>query len=101
MNKTTNFSFIRKASTFRVLEELRSHLGYENAIQINQTTIGKRLDMKPQQVWAALKELIGFNIVLKTEQDGVKLYQMNPDFMWRGSAHSFDQAVGRDMKANR
>lgn len=102
VDKNTDLSYIKHASTLRVYLKLQHILGYENALEINKTALAKEMGMSRQQFWRAMTELLEEKVIEECVTEGLAItYRMSPKVMWRGSAHSFDKAVGRDMKANR
>lgn len=76
---------------FERLEDLRvfctllKHLDYENHISARQADVAQSLGMHPSHVSRAVKRLLEMGAILKGSKPGF-LYQLNPEFGWKGKA---------------
>ncbi|PHM58549.1 lipoprotein [Xenorhabdus stockiae] len=78
----------------RVLMALLADLDYENYIQIAQIDVANALKMQKTHVSRAVKNLIGFGIILEGPKIGrSKTYRLNPQFGWKGTVSNHRKAL--------
>jgi Firmicute plasmid replication protein (RepL) len=89
---------------FERLEDLRvfctflKHLDYENHISAKQVEVARSLGMQPSHVSRSVKRLLGMGAILKGSKPGF-LYQLNPEFGWKGSGDNHRKALDDHRKA--
>lgn len=72
---------------------------FENDFLLNQAMLGRKLGMHRQSVQRAIKRLIGMGVILEGEKDGQnRVYQLNPNIGWKGSAEGHHKALGEHLK---
>ena len=70
---------------YRVLLLLLSRLDFENWIQVTQSEISKKLNMKKQNVSRAMLTLEEKQIVFRGPKIGrTYSFRLNPDYGWKG-----------------
>ena len=76
---------------YRVLLLLLSRLDFENWIQITQSEIAEKLDMKKQNVSRAISTLDSKGILLRGPKVGRSYsFRLNPYFGWKGKVKNLD-----------
>lgn len=76
---------------YRVLLLLLSRLDFENWIQIAQSEIGEKLDMKKQNVSRAISLLESKGILLRGPKVGRSYaFRLNPYFGWKGKVKNLN-----------
>lgn len=73
---------------------LCSEMSTENFIQVNQSELGKELDMHRQSVQKAIKKLLNLKILIEGPKVGrCRTYRLNPHVGWKGSAANHKKAL--------
>ena len=79
---------------YQVFFALMQQLDYENLIQVSQTDIAKKLNMRLPHVNRSVKALIDLGIILEGPRIGrSRSFRLNPHFGWKGSAKGHHKAL--------
>jgi predicted transcriptional regulator len=80
-----------KGETYRVLLLLLSRLDFENWIQVTQTEISEKLEMKKPNVSKAVSILEEKGIILRGPKIGrTYAFRLNPYFGWKGKVKNLN-----------
>lgn len=80
-----------KGETYRVLLLLLSRLDFENWIQVTQTEISEKLEMKKPNVSKAISILEDKSIILRGPKIGrTYAFRLNPYFGWKGKVRNLN-----------
>ena len=80
-----------KGETYRVLLILLSRLDFENWIQVTQTEISEKLEMKKPNVSKAISILEEKGIILRGPKIGrTYAFRFNPSFGWKGKVRNLN-----------
>ena len=80
-----------KGETYRVLLLLLSRLDFENWIQVTQTEISEKLEMKKPNVSKAISILEGKGIILRGPKIGrTYAFRLNPYYGWKGKVKNLN-----------
>lgn len=70
----------------RVLMVLQSSLDFDNWIRLSHSDIGRELEVARPNISVSMKRLLDMNVLLiGPSTRGVKTYQLNPNFSWKGT----------------
>ena len=79
---------------FAVFAVLIGQMDMENYIQVNQTELGKELNMHRQSVQKSIKKLMKLGVILEGPKVGrCRTYRLNPHVGWKGSAKNHKKAL--------
>ena len=79
---------------FAIFAVLVGQMDMENYIQVNQTELGKKLNMHRQNVQRSIKKLISLGVILEGPKVGrCRTYRLNPHVGWKGSASNHKEAL--------
>ena len=88
-----------RSEDLRVMMALLEQLDYENQILVNQASMARELGMEPPQVNRAIKRLLESGAILKVPKKSINcLYQLNPEFGWKGSGTNHKKALEKQRK---
>lgn len=80
-----------KGETYRVLLLLLSRLDFENWIQVTQTEISEKLEMKKPNVSKAISILEDKSIILRGPKIGrTYAFRLNPYYGWKGKVRNLN-----------
>jgi hypothetical protein len=83
---------------YRVFFAVISMLDFENWIQLNQSELSERLNLKRQNFNRAIQKLEGEKILLRGPKFGRSLtFRLNPNYGWKGSAKKHNEALKQKM----
>jgi hypothetical protein len=84
---------------WRVFAIILGNLDYENWINLNQTELAKKLDMKQPNFARGLKSLIDEEVLLLGPKIGRnRTFRLNPQYGWKGSAKNHKEALQERMR---
>jgi DNA-binding transcriptional ArsR family regulator len=83
-----------------VFMAILARVDFGNDFLLNQSKLGRKLGMHRQSVQKAIKRLIVMGILLEGEKEGQsRIYQLNPNIGWKGSAKNHHKALADQRKA--
>jgi hypothetical protein len=77
---------------FRVLLMCLSKLQWDNHLIIVQRELADALGLTSAQVSTSMRRLVEIGVILRERQGGARLYRLNPQFGWKGSAKAHRKA---------
>lgn len=78
-----------KGEGLRVLLSALAVLDFNNVIEINQSEIAKKINMRASHFNRSWKKLVQLGIILEIPRAGrTKAYRLNPIYGWKGSSTS-------------
>ncbi len=88
------------AEAMRVLFALLAKLDFENYLVLNQAQLGRELGLRAPNISRAVARLVDEGVLLAGPRVQVsRTYTLNPQYGWKGSARSHQEALQARMQA--
>jgi len=90
-----------EGADLRVFLGLVASLDFENLLVLNQAELGRKLNIRRQEIQRSIKRLLTLGVVLEGPRIGVsRSYRFNPEFGWKGTAKNHVTAL-KDERSKR